>query len=147
MEFDIGNILYIVITIVAVTVGLLGKKKKPAGQGTGGSQENARPGFLENLEKAFNLAQPDTAIVDLQDSETDIPAEVESVENYPMRITEEPQVSHDNGFLSFDTDSLTESPDVFQIEEDQAVDYFEIIQDFDAGTAIVYSAIINRIEY
>ena len=147
MEFDIGNILYIVITIVAVTVGLLGKKKKPAGKGTGGSQENSRPGFFENLEKAFNMTQSDPAVVDLQDHETDILVEEEFVENYPKRLTEEPQVSQDQGILSFETDNLTESGDVVQLEDYQGADYFEIIKDFDAGTAIVYSAIINRIEY
>ena len=30
MDFDIGNILYVVITIVAIAASLLGKKKKPA---------------------------------------------------------------------------------------------------------------------
>lgn len=147
MEFDIGNILYIVITIVAVIVGLLGKKKKPAGQGTGESQENSRPGFLENLEKVFNMTQPEPVVVELQDHEEDIPEEEESVDNYPVRLIDQPQQSQDQGIYSFETDSLTESLDVLQLEDDQAVDYFEIIKDFDAGTAIVYSAIINRVEY
>ncbi len=51
MDFEIGNLFYIVITIVAVVVGLLGKKKKPAGQGTSETGGEKRPGFLENLEE------------------------------------------------------------------------------------------------
>ena len=35
MDFDVGNILYIVITLVAVIIGVLGKKKKPAEGGSG----------------------------------------------------------------------------------------------------------------
>ncbi len=57
MDFDIGNILYIVITIVAVAVGLLGKKKKPAEGGSGAPKGNARPGFMENLERVLQMGQ------------------------------------------------------------------------------------------
>ena len=63
MEFEIGNLFYIVITMVAIIVGLLGKKKKPAGQGTGETEGRARPGFMENLEKAFNMGQEDQIVV------------------------------------------------------------------------------------
>ena len=42
---------------------------------------------------------------------------------------------------------LTEPLEVIQLEEEEGTNYFEIIKDFDAGTAVVYSAIINRIDY
>ncbi len=40
MDFDTGNILYVVITLIAVIVGLLGKKKKKA-QGSGSGEAEA----------------------------------------------------------------------------------------------------------
>ena len=46
MDFDIGNILYVVITLVAIIASLLGKKKKPA-------SKDAKPGFFDNLEQVL----------------------------------------------------------------------------------------------
>jgi hypothetical protein len=36
---------------------------------------------------------------------------------------------------------------MIDIDEKEGTDYFEIVKDFDAGTAVVYSAIINRVDY
>ena len=161
MDFDIGNILYIVITLVVVIVGLLGKKKKPAGQGTGESEGQPRPGFLENLEKAFNMVQPDPAVVDLQDHEVDILAEEEYVDPAPEpmtepislleeynRMVEERQGNKRQSHRSSMADNQTDGFSVVELDNvDESTDFFEIVKDFDAGTAVVYSAIINRIEY
>lgn len=42
---------------------------------------------------------------------------------------------------------MTEVLEVFDLDELPGTDYFEIVKDFDAGTAIVYSSIINRLDY
>lgn len=75
MDFDIGNILYIVITIVAVAVGLLGKKKKPADGGSGTPGSEARPSFMENLERVLTMGQEPQEVQYLQESEEGLPAE------------------------------------------------------------------------
>ena len=159
MDFEIGNLFYIVITVVAIIIGLLGKKKKPAGQGTGESEGKAQPGFLENLEKAFNMGQEDQ-IVDLRDHEEDLPVEEEVIAPAQAPITETGGIleeyehmigrkndNADGGIILSEADILNEPLEVFQLEEEEGTDYFEIIKDFDAGTAVVYSAIINRVDY
>ena len=42
---------------------------------------------------------------------------------------------------------ITEPLEVIDLEEEEGTDYFEVVKDFDAGTAVVYSAIINRVDY
>ena len=37
--------------------------------------------------------------------------------------------------------------EVVDLDEMQGANYFEIVRDFDAGTAVVYSSIINRLDY
>ena len=159
MEFEIGTLFYIVITLVAIIIGLLGKKKKPAGQGNGEDEGNAQPGFLENLEKAFNTGQ-ETQLMDLRDHEKDLPAEEEvmepvqepvtepggMMEEYERRIDYQSDSSEGDIFLN-GADTSTEPLEVIHLDGDEGTDYFEVIKDFDAGTAVVYSAIINRVDY
>ena len=157
MDFEIGNILYIVITLVVVIVGLLGKKKKPQGQGNEGSDGEAKPGFLENLEKAFNMKLQDE-VVDLREYEENLPEEeivepapepesktsglMEEYERLVMQRQEERQL----GTILSEADKITEPINVIQ-DDKEGTDYFEVVKDFDAGTAVVYSAIINRVDY
>ena len=42
---------------------------------------------------------------------------------------------------------MEEVLEVIDLDEVYGTDYFEIVRDFDAGTAVVYSAIINRLDY
>lgn len=160
MEFEIGNLFYIVITLVAVIVGLLGKKKKPTVQGTGESEGQAQPGFLENLEKTFNMGQPDPAVADLQDDEEDLQDEewkeelnpatksepMSLMEEYEL-LLEERQGSQQMESNLLETDILATPFDVVDPGGEEGTDFYKVIQDFDAGTAIVYSAIINRLDY
>ena len=152
MDFDIGNILYIVIMLVAVIVSLLGKKKKPA---QGGSEEpagKARPSFMENLERVLTMDQEQSQIKDLQDFEEDLPVEEfpseEPVQEARPEAMKGPTLMEEyerimNVNRELDPDAL----EVIDLDELQGTDYFEIIRDFDAGTAVVYSAIINRLDY
>lgn len=157
MDFDIGNILYIVITLVAVTVGLLGRKKKPKVTGSGSGEGESAPTFLENLEKAFNMNQDEQLVVDLQEHEEDLPEEeilpepeqspkVSSLMEEYERLASRRSGPNTDIFLS-ESDILTEPLEVIHLDEDEATDYFEVVKEFDAGTAVVYSAIINRVDY
>ena len=167
MEFDIGNILYVVITLVAIIVGLLGKKKKkPEGQEEGSeSGEEAQPGFMESLEKMLRMGQDNPQPVDLPEYEEDLlEEEYMPVVDQASEKTPEPtlttgsvlddydqimgglnDVGHDI-FLT-DGDNVGEPLKVIDLDQEEGTDYFEIVKDFDAGTAVVYAAIINRLDY
>ena len=159
MDFDIGNIFYILITLVAVIVGLLGKKKKPAGGDSGAPDSEKRPGFLENLERVLTMDQEQNRVTDLQDFEADLPVE----EPFPERVMEEPQpeamnspgileeydriMSQDSNLFMSEVGVISDALEVIDLDDEPGTDYFEIVRDFDAGTAVVYSAIINRLDY
>jgi hypothetical protein len=160
MDFEIGNLFYIIITVVAIIVGLLGKKKKPAGQGTGEEGSSGAQGFFENLEKAFTMDQSPREVVDLREEEEDIPAEVvEEVAEEELvsptsdlmkeyeQLLKKRQSSPDSEILLSETDAVSEPLEVIHLDEEDGTDYFEVVKDFNAATAVVYSAIINRIDY
>lgn len=156
MDFEIGNILYIVITLVVVIVGLLGRKKKPAGTSTESGESSGGGGFLENLEKAFTMGQENQVVADLRDHEEDLPVEVIEEEPAPVNdsrgILAQYEKLHKPKYESI-TDfklegkRMIEQMEVISLDEEEGTDYFEVVKDFDAGTAVVYSAIINRIDY
>jgi hypothetical protein len=164
MDFDIGNILYIVITLVAVIIGLLGKKKKPAEGSSGAPQREDRPGFMESLERVLTMGQEQHEVQNLQDFEEDIPVEEELVEervavaaegdmrNRPSIMEEYDRIMNRSTDGEMDLILLEEEGanghlEVLELDEIPGNDYFEIVQNFDAGTAIVYSTIINRLDY
>jgi len=161
MDFDIGNLLYVVITLVAVIIGLAGRKKKPAGTGTGSGEASPRGSFVENLERAFNMGQENQLVADLEDEEADMPIEESDYEpvstketsmEAPSMMTEfqqylEQTKDPSKDIILTEADGITEPLEVIQLDDDQGTDYFEVIKDFDAGTAVVYSAIINRVDY
>ena len=162
MDFDVGNILYIVITLVVVIVGLLGKKKKPAQGGTGEPGSEAQPGFMENLERVLKMGQEESQVADLEPFEEDLPVEktvqvqaaepVSDVMNRPGIMEEYDRIMNrstdgDPGLVMAEGESMTEAMEVEDLDYIPGTDYFEIVKDFDAGTAVVYSAIINRLEY
>lgn len=162
MDFDIGNILYIVITLVVVIVGLLGKKKKPADGGTSEPGSEAQPGFMENLERVLKMGQEESLVADLEPFEEDLPVEesaqvqaaepVSDVMKRPSIMDEYDRIMNrrtdgDLDLIMAEGESMTEAMEVVDLDYVPGTDYFEIIKDFDAGTAVVYSAIINRLEY
>jgi hypothetical protein len=168
MDFEIGNILYIVITLVAVIIGLLGKKKKPGAPGTGEGASETQPAFMENLERMLSGSQGNPEITDLQEFEEDLPPEDELEHGYAAEpIAETRQAStlmddyerimHGNdqeeedifatGALSTEEMDMIDHLEVVELDGDSGVNYFEVMDGFDARTAIVYSAIINRIDY
>lgn len=161
MDFDIGNILYIVITLVAVLVGVLGKKKKPAPGGTGEDTGERRPGFMENLERVLTMGQEESMVADLKPYEEDLPAEEMSqaeAEAADKDIVRSPGImeQYENFMQSSkdgDTDrimtegaSMLDPLEVEDLDNVDGTDYFEVVKDFDAETAVIYSAIINRLD-
>lgn len=156
MDFDIGNIFYIVITLVVVIIGLLGKKKSPA-KDTGEGKGSSLPGFMENLEKAFNPDQEEQYAANLQDSEPELQQE-ESDPEYkdvpePMTLMEEYESLQKSrgdqvGSSGEMAEGITTEPlEIIYLDEEEGTDYFEVIKGFEAGTAVVYSTIINRLDY
>ena len=163
MDFDIGNILYIVITLVAVTIGLLGKKKKPGTQGTGEGGGKAQPGFMENLERLLTMGQENPVVSDLQEFEEDLPEEEGSVteleaeprweslkapnimDDYDRIMQGNQEEGRDIYFV--DGDSMSEPMEVIELDEESGTGFLDMVSRFDARKAIVYSAIINRIDY
>ncbi len=168
MDFDIGNILYIVITLVAVIIGVLGKKKKPGTQGAGEGVGETQPGFMENLERMLTGVQSNPEVTDLQDYEEDIPAEEEIEPGYtsesdwdvrktPNIMDDYERIMHGNdqeeadisstGAFSQEEMNMIEPLELEELDDESGVNYFEVMDGFDARTAIVYSAIINRLDY
>ncbi|MCK4879687.1 MAG: hypothetical protein KAS82_03470 [Bacteroidales bacterium] len=161
MDFEIGNILYIVITLVVVIVGLMGRKKKPAG-GTGEPGSEAQPGFMENLERVLKMGQEESLVADVEPFEEDLPVEesaqvpaAESVSDVMKRtgIMDDydrimnRRTDGDPDLIMAEGVRTTEAMEVVDLDYIPGTDYFEIVKDFDAGTAVVYSAIINRLDY
>ena len=163
MDFDIGNILYIVITLVAVIIGLLGKKKKPAGQAEGEEAGEAQPGFMENLERVLRMGQDNPEVAELQPFEEDLPEEVilESAADTELRyepmkapsimddyerIMQNRQEQESDIYFTGEGD-MDRIMEVIELDEDSGTGFLDMVQEFDARTAIVYSAIINRLDY
>jgi hypothetical protein len=163
MEFDIGNILYIVITLVAVLIGVLGKKKKPGTPATGEGGGEARPGFMENLERFLTMGQENPPVVDLREYEEDLPAE----EGFTTELEPEsrrerkkaPSIMDDydrimqgnregkSDLYQTTGDGMIEPLEVIELDVEVGTGFHDMVKKFDAKTAIVYSAIINRLDY
>ena len=164
MDFDIGNVIYIVATIVAIAVGLLGKKKKPAG--TGGAPVESEPekkkGFfdvigkeMESFMESKNLYE-DLGIDRPGDSEPDydVESETEDVVSEELESiqAEYEDVQHSGMLSTYDQvisggQSMTAPLEIIELEEYDESDFFDIDREFDLKSAIIYSAIINKIEY
>jgi hypothetical protein len=50
-------------------------------------------------------------------------------------------------FMTEEGEQTNEELELFELDEIPGTNYFEIVRDFDAGTAVVYSTIINRLDY
>lgn len=176
MEFDIGTLLYILITIIAVAAGVLGQKKKPASGRPASDEESGPFGFFSKLEEQIGGLVDETKDEVQQVAEEVIPAEQPD----DNRIFQDKD-SYDWQTASFDGDSATsgnyynefegfydpgkqesrldaiieeaerttsdESIEVIEVDDVSHPDYFKIVENFDLGTAVIYSTIINRKEY
>ena len=94
------------------------------------------------------------------------PSGYEVMQEEPLEVYSEPMESYQSPFMQYegimvqDTDSMDmlqdeavkttdidEIIELLELEEEEKPDYFEIVKDFDLGTAVVYSAILNRQDY
>ena len=142
-------------------------------QGSGESGDDTQPGFMENLERVLRMGQDNPQPVDLQDYEEDIliedpeltaeasatPSAERSADSFAGQAASTGSLMDDyarimSGFDGVDRDIVLTEGDgtdepirVIDLDQEEGTDYFEIVKDFDAGTAVVYSAIINRLDY
>ena len=177
MDFDIGSLFYIVITIVIVIAGIVGKKKKPAaGSRATGAKEGAKEkstsgGFFGKLEAQLEnfAAEAKQSMGNLQQEPVIEEDEVVVERDYFESMSDdyekrkEPELKVDmaayEGLYSPDDIendplmeaegiSVTDALELIHLDEYHtgSFDDQQIIEDFDARTAIIYSAIINRRE-
>jgi hypothetical protein len=99
----------------------------------------------------------------LQEFEADLPVEetvaAEAVDDSLLDLRNRPSIMDEydrimnrgkDGELDFmmDGDEFAyDAVEVVELDEIPGTNYFEIVKDFDAGTAVVYSTIINRLDY
>ena len=161
--FDFSTLFYIIATLVAVLVGLLGKKKKPVVSAPTPEPESEKKGnFFDILGKELEGYLETRQSNDLKPVAGDTLME-EPVQN-GYAEEEEPvgTVSSSRGYermMIRETEDYLDLPEtegtgsanplqVIELEEPYGGrDYFEIIRDFDAATAVIYSAIINKIDF
>ena len=175
MDFDIGNLIYIIATLVAIIVGLLGKKKKkPMGEGGPASEPEPRKNnIFEALGKELegfmvqnqpNVSQPEEeAFIEEEAYDRDVYEPLTSGYQ-PIDFDPDPDpvpdpfMSEFEGSLNPNTEknydllqseAISSTPElqVIDLDEDEGQDYFEVVKDFDLETAVIYSAVINRTEY
>ncbi|MFO7932623.1 MAG: hypothetical protein R6U78_00970 [Bacteroidales bacterium] len=172
-EFDIGTIIYVVITLVVLLIGLLGKKKKPATDSQADG-ESSTGDFMQKLERTFGFGREEEEEGD-QEGEQNVMGVARAEEELGQRrglesraenmweeyerihgTREEKERIADSGFRRGEKEEETvfsdaQEPgdhlDVIELGEYEGRSYFDIVQDFDAVTAVIYSAIINRTEY
>ncbi len=168
MDFDLGNIFYIIVTIIAIVAGLAGKKKKkPAGNPVAAPHSERNPlNFLEqlglNIDESEPVMAPEKEEVVSQDF-SDEAEETEGMESYDDEpVVKEsvksvysnyegvfnPEAEANRLLMEKEAESVTY---VSLLEEDdeveQVINIEEIIKKFDITSAVIYSEILQRKAY
>jgi hypothetical protein len=192
-DFDVGTILYVVITLVAVLIGLLGKRKKPtvSGSGLGQGKAGGEREFQQNLESAFNVSRDEEVEDDQElygqeasmqeavtrmrrerdremeertrgmweeyeamhgtekEKESIAESSLEGIDEEGIRseIEGEPGTGKGEKTVLTEVQEPADMLEVIELGEFEGASYFDIVRDFDAVTAVIFSAIINRTEY
>ncbi|MFZ5940743.1 MAG: hypothetical protein ACOYXB_09230 [Bacteroidota bacterium] len=169
MDFDLGNILYILVTIVAIVAGIAGKKKKPAAP-SGNSARPSAPAatFLEQL--GVNLEDLGVEARRENVEETPVREEPswiemnrveEEMEEQPETISESfvsafsayegiynPESESNKPLLEREGIRVTEPIEIIELDDDApGVDPAMVGEHFDITRAIIYSEILRRREY
>jgi hypothetical protein len=176
MDLDIGTILYIVITIAVIIAGAIGKKKKPAASKSVSDGGSKPKGFFdklgEELEGFVNEAKGSvktfTDELKPDESKTRQVFQQEATEyNEFLRPSEEESIQRNSSFMDYEgeydpdseentdlfaheairTTAVDDIMEVIDIDETSNPSYFDVVEDFDLREAIIYSIVINRIEY
>lgn len=177
MEFDIGTLIYIIITIIAIAAGTLGKKKRPAVQKSEGDQEFTTSGIFDKLGREFEgfIAEAKGSVSSfteqLMEEDNSAAPETAVQENYrgyeSLLDKYKDGIPADAGFFGEDeglydpneeeveelmsTEGISATAgqvlDVVEIDDTTHADYLQIIRDFNLASAVIYSTIFYRKEY
>ena len=176
MDLDIGSLIYILITVVAVIAGIARKRKKPATGGAPaeeGESSSPKGGFFGKLEQQLeNFAteakgslekmtgqslsnEPETVAVDERDYFEKKTDDYEAIDKNDLRNNfaeyeglYSPDDEQNFELLESEGIRVTDALEMIHLGEDQErrFDDVKVLEEFDARTAIIYSTIINRIE-
>jgi len=141
MKDGTSSILYIIISVIIILVGILGKKKKPqqipgssSGEETGGMSFFEKLGFKdEDKEDFFDIEEEKTDEVgDKEQHETSFIPTFENQSDKKAEVTEKV------------FEEKTEEVDAYEILDEYDNELNEIKDEFDLKKAVIYSEIINR---
>jgi len=143
MEDGTSSILYIIISVIIILVGILGKKKKSQQiPGGSGNSETGGMGFFEKL-GLKDMDERKEEFFDIQEAETTETAEREQHEYIPTSTFEDKSDKKaevtQNVF-----EEETKKVDPYEISDEFDSDLIKIKNEFDLKKAIVYSEIINK---
>ena len=143
MEDGSSSILYIIISVIIILVGILGKRKKSQQiPGSSGSGETGGMDFFEKIglkdtdeskEEFFDIEEEEIKETgDREQHETSITPTFEDQSDMKAEVTE--KVFEDK----------TEEVNAYEISDEFDYELEEIKDEFDLKKAIVYSEIINK---
>lgn len=143
MEDGTSSILYIIISVIIILVGILGKKKKSQQiPGGSGNRETGGMDFFEKL-GLKDMDERKEEFFDIQEAETTETAEREQHEYIPTSTFEDKSDKKaevtQNVF-----EEETKKVDPYEISDEFDSDLIKIKNEFDLKKAIVYSEIINK---
>jgi len=164
MEFDFGNILYIVVTIIALVAGIAGKKKKkPVTTGSAPAQEKSPLSFLEQLGIDVSEFEPKVEL-----REEDVVYDEESFEyeeeEEPEPIVEStpapgifssyegifnPELEMNKNLIEREAIQSTAPIELIDLDdlEDSGMETLDLVKNFDPVSAVIYSEILQRRAY
>ncbi len=175
MDFDIGSLIYILVTIVAIVAGVAGKKKKKRSltNSPSGEEKASSPagGFFSKLEKQLEnfTAETSNSFENLKQeplvSEEEVVVEKDYFESRFEQVEQEthddlsskmatyegifnPNDEKNSELLASEGISVTDPLELVDLEQDVYNDFDQakITEAFDLRAAVIYSTIINRIE-
>ncbi|MCF8226635.1 MAG: hypothetical protein K9J30_12225 [Bacteroidales bacterium] len=175
MEFDIGTLLYIAITVIAIVASIVGKKKKSQQGSSSKGQGSGSTGFFGRLEEQFGgmIDEAQGSVDSIKEEigfgedESELQKTNEPQVQQPVNISRSNNSSPELAYTDFEgvydpdkqenaevieaeavrTTGQEENIQLIDLDESFHPDYFEIVKDFDLGTAVIYSTIINRLGY
>ncbi len=168
MKFDVGTILYIIITIIVVIAGAVGRKKKPAVNNPNTQRKTGLEGFLSSFGEQFeNFAEPEKSAEAYQEEEILVEDDVEpevSTETSNMEMEDDveesifgeyegvydPDAIHNHEIVIGEGERSTgdDKPmQIVELEEESKADFHELFTNFDLRKAVIYSIIIDKVEY
>jgi len=160
MDFDLGNILYILVTIVAIVAGLAGKKKKKPVSGAAAPKVEKSPlNFLEqlgiNIEELNDKQEVEYRVED-EDVYDESPEVAEPVyqEVKPSLYSSfegvyNPEMDINRPLIEREAIAVTDPIEVIELDDEFSSDedLNDIICGFDPVKAVIYSEILHRREY